>query len=278
MRKAAHFGRGSFTYVGSTSEVSEQMENLFRKLESPALAEIEVWWEDEAAEFYPSRMPDLYVGEPLILTALLPNGPGGVELTGSSGASSWETSLSVCSAVEGNRPPCSPPLARGDDRTEGLSEGEDVCPPSLPRRGSGGGNSTSTCSASNLTGDFLGDFDLPAPDTLGIAKLWARRKIDLLMDSLVEGVDRQTVRDAVVALGLEHHLVTQYTSLVAVDVTPTSPLAGGETRNVPANAPYGSAATLPRTATPAALYGLIALLLFAVALVLRPNAEMRCER
>jgi Ca-activated chloride channel family protein len=119
---------------------------------------------------------------------------------------------------------------------------------------------------------------MPTPNALGIAKLWARRKIDAVTDSLIEGADAQQVRDTVVALGLEHHLVTQYTSLVAVDVTPTSPVAGGETRNVPANAPYGSTATLPRTATPATLYALISLMLLATALILRPREATRCER
>jgi hypothetical protein len=285
-------------------------------LESPALAEIDVWWEDEAAESYPSRTPDLYVGEPLVLTALLPNGPGGVELTGYRGSSSWETSLSVCrkTGEVAGRPYCSPPfvtdcrlsrfsrarararnrnrqsrprlsqdfendcehehrfaeharekidrLVSEDDPIDGLSEGAEVCSP---------------CIASNPSGDLLSDLDLPAPHSLGIAKLWARRKIDTITDSLVEGADPQTVRDAVVVLGLEHHLVTQYTSLVAVDVTPTSPVGGGDTRNVPANAPHGSIVTLPRTATPAALYGLISLLLCAAALILRPREAMRTE-
>jgi Ca-activated chloride channel family protein len=119
---------------------------------------------------------------------------------------------------------------------------------------------------------------LPSPDALGIAKLWARRKIDTITDSLIEGVEPQAVRDAVVALGLEHHLVTQYTSLVAVDVTPTSPARGGDTRNVPVNAPHGSLVALPRTATPATLHALISLLLLVAALTLRPREATRNER
>lgn len=153
-----------------------------------------------------------------------------------------------------------------------------MCSPFLRRRGAGGGDPTSSCIASNLSDDFPGDFDLPSPDALGIAKLWARRKIDTITDSLIEGVEPQAVRDAVVALGLEHHLVTQYTSLVAVDVTPTSPARGGDTRNVPVNAPHGSLVALPRTATPATLHALISLLLLVAALILRPREATRNER
>ena len=33
MRKAAEFGRGTFTHIGSTSEVKAQMDAIFRKLD-----------------------------------------------------------------------------------------------------------------------------------------------------------------------------------------------------------------------------------------------------
>jgi Ca-activated chloride channel family protein len=280
MRKAAQFGRGTFTYVGSTLEVSEQMENLFRKLETPALAEIDVRWDDEAAEFYPQRVPDLYSGEPLVVTALLPNGRGGIELTGFRGGFSWETSVDVCGGKRGAvAPGRSPgnefPGSVNQSRLEPTEIGElespsGDFPTTQPGNEFPGG---ATCLGLDQTTDFVGDSNIPAPDTLGIAKLWARRKIESITDSMIEGVDAQSMRNAVVALGLEHHLVTQYTSLVAVDVTPTSPAAGGESRNVPVNRPHGSTATLPRTATPATLYALIALVLLAAALMLRPGSD-----
>ena len=42
MTKAAEFGRGTFTYVGSPTEVGEKMGSLFRKLESPVLTDVRV--------------------------------------------------------------------------------------------------------------------------------------------------------------------------------------------------------------------------------------------
>jgi Ca-activated chloride channel family protein len=81
----------------------------------------------------------------------------------------------------------------------------------------------------------------PAAGTLkgsGIDKLWARRKIQGLTDSLREGGDSEAVRRAVVELGLRHHLVTDYTSLVAVDAAATAPRgARPVTRVVPVNPP-----------------------------------------
>jgi Ca-activated chloride channel family protein len=74
----------------------------------------------------------------------------------------------------------------------------------------------------------------------GVGALWARSKIAALSDGLYEGVDRETVKRAVVEVALAHHLVSAYTSLVAVDVTPSRP--GGtdlSTREVPLNLPAG---------------------------------------
>ncbi|WP_419174216.1 marine proteobacterial sortase target protein [Desulfosediminicola sp.] len=51
----------------------------------------------------------------------------------------------------------------------------------------------------------------------GIATLWARKKIADEMESLALGKDENEVRQAILETALEHHLVSKYTSLVAVD-------------------------------------------------------------
>ena len=97
----------------------------------------------------------------------------------------------------------------------------------------------------------------------GSEKLWARKRIESLMDSLVEGADADRVRSEVIALGLRHHLVSKFTSLVAVDVTPSVP--AGVTpapRRLPVNLPAGWSyervfGALPGTATPAPLWRLL---------------------
>src|SRR5262249_56598355 len=63
-----------------------------------------------------------------------------------------------------------------------------------------------------------------AAEGKGLSKLWARRKID---DAEVARTLRQaSPEDAdktILALALEHQLVTRLTSLVAVDKTPSRP-------------------------------------------------------
>ena len=74
----------------------------------------------------------------------------------------------------------------------------------------------------------------------GIATVWARHKIESLMDLFHEGAREEEVREQVLAVALEHQLVSKYTSLVAVDVTPTRPLDEElDTRAVAVNLPDG---------------------------------------
>ncbi|HUQ53159.1 MAG TPA: marine proteobacterial sortase target protein, partial [Gammaproteobacteria bacterium] len=157
MRKAAQFGRGTFTHIGNVNDVAEKMTALFDKIEHVALSNVVVDW-PEAVELYPHEIPDLYAGEPLVVAASFPARPDKPLLTtayGQAGGLPWRQ-----------------PVA-------GM-------PSELP----------------------------------GIATLWARRKIETLLDSRVAGTDEALIRKLVVATALEHHLVSPYTSLVAVDKTP----------------------------------------------------------
>jgi len=52
---------------------------------------------------------------------------------------------------------------------------------------------------------------------------WARAKIASLLDRRRSGSSDDEVRHAVVELALAYHLVSPYTSLVAIDVTPVRP-------------------------------------------------------
>ena len=204
-------GRGTFTYIGDVAEVGEKMGALFAKLEHPVLSDIVVEWpKSVVAEMYPKKLPDLYLGEPVILSA----------------------------------------------RVEGLLAGKVVV------RGQSGGEPWST------------KFDLKyAHEGEGMGVLWARRKIESLTDSLQDGADKERVREDVVDIALKHHLVSRYTSLVAIDVTPARP--DGEpldSQALPVNLPHGwdhdaVFGSLPRTATPAPLHMMLALLLATLALL-----------
>lgn len=112
------------------------------------------------------------------------------------------------------------------------------------------------------------ELTLPAPGTSeGIAKLWGRSKIESLMDHLSDGSDPNGVEAAVIAVALQHHLVSQYTSLVAVDQTPQglNPTCKPEALPVDNAVQDQEAGTLPQTATPAALMLMIGMALVVVA-------------
>ncbi len=103
MREAAEFGRGTFTYIGAVDEVGERMEALFQKLENPALTDLSLslaGLEDLEAETYPSRLPDLYAGEPVTFAMRLRETAlealeGEIILEGKEGGAPWQRTLSL---------------------------------------------------------------------------------------------------------------------------------------------------------------------------------------
>ena len=71
--------------------------------------------------------------------------------------------------------------------------------------------------------------------------------------------DKTLLRQSIVNLALKHHLVSRYTSLVAVDITPVRPDAQQlQTHvlktNLPHDMQYEAIFGWPQTATPATLY------------------------
>jgi Ca-activated chloride channel family protein len=109
-----------------------------------------------------------------------------------------------------------------------------------------------------------------------LASEWGRRRIAGLMTRLHDAENdetRQALRDEVVSAGLAYHLVSRYTSLVAVDVTPArkqnEPLKQHSLQtNLPKGWSYDHVFGLPQTATPAAMHlmaGLLLLLLASIA-------------
>jgi Ca-activated chloride channel family protein len=112
----------------------------------------------------------------------------------------------------------------------------------------------------------------------GIAVLWARKKIRRLMDSLASGAAPEEVKKEVTTLALGNHLVSRYTSLVAVEKKISRPKNSPlQTSKQPINLPAGWQhntifAGQAATATPAAmLLGIGLLLLIFAGLIIRKN-------
>jgi len=64
------------------------------------------------------------------------------------------------------------------------------------------------------------DAAAPGPGGDNLAKLWARKKIEALEDSLMFGADPELTQLEITRLALDYGLLTRHTSLVAVDKTP----------------------------------------------------------
>jgi Ca-activated chloride channel family protein len=213
MERAARFGRGTFTYVGRIEEVGEKMGSLFQKLESPVLTELAVGWADPGVEVWPARVPDLYLGEPMVIAARLPRPGQKVSLSGKTGGAPWQFEVPVGGGAKGR----------------------------------------------------------------GIAKLWAKEKITALGDSRSDGADREEVKRSIIAVALQHQLVSEFTSLVAVDKEPSRPAEVSPARGpvaVPTAAPAGAAiaASMPKGGTESNLA------LLAGALLLLSGVALSVER
>jgi Ca-activated chloride channel homolog len=214
MRQAARMGRGTFTYIGSPLQVQGRMDALFRKLEAPVLTGVRLELDGAGdAEVLPAPIPDLYAGEPVVVTLRARALPDEAIVRGRLGATPWASRVSLRQAATG----------------------------------------------------------------AGLSTHWARAKIETLLDQRGAGAVNDAVRHAVLDVALRHHLVSRYTSLVAVDVTPARPGDAGLTRhalatNLPHGWQYEAVFGLGQGATPAPWHlriGLAALLLaagFAVAL------------
>ncbi len=118
--------------------------------------------------------------------------------------------------------------------------------------------------------------------SVGVGALWARARIAELLDQLRRGADADVTRAAAVETALAHHLVSKYTSLVAVDKTPLRPAGDPLTSRAVANLmPHGqngsATAGFPATATNAENLRLTgaALLLLALALLVGPDIRRR---
>ncbi|MGI1680136.1 MAG: marine proteobacterial sortase target protein [Cellvibrionaceae bacterium] len=69
MERAAESGQGTFTYISTQSDINKGMSDLFYKLKSPIMTDIKINFKSLNADIYPKHTPDLYAGEPLIISS-----------------------------------------------------------------------------------------------------------------------------------------------------------------------------------------------------------------
>lgn len=157
MNKAALIGRGTYTNIAKLNEVDSTMNELFLKITSPSLTDIQVEW-NTTAEQNPRVIPDLYSDQPVLVTAKLEK---------------FDTNIAL----------------------------------------SGFQNKNTFSKVFNMNKDGQSN---------GIAKLWARNQIEDLTDDymLNTEADNSLLQEQITQLSLKYHLVSPFTSLVAVDKNP----------------------------------------------------------
>jgi Ca-activated chloride channel family protein len=109
-----------------------------------------------------------------------------------------------------------------------------------------------------------------APSRDGLSIHWARQKIASLMDRKSHEGSVGSIRQSVLDLALAHHLISPYTSLVAVDTEPIRPSDASLTThaletNLPEGQHYQAIFGLPRTATNGPRHLLIGLMALTIA-------------
>ncbi|MDT8282654.1 MAG: marine proteobacterial sortase target protein, partial [Gammaproteobacteria bacterium] len=92
MRKAANIGRGTFTYIGDVNEVRQKIVSLFKKLETPALINIQLDLDRDRYEVYPNIIPDLYAGETATILIKGRSLPDNISIKGDYGNIEWQHS------------------------------------------------------------------------------------------------------------------------------------------------------------------------------------------
>ncbi|MEX2474630.1 marine proteobacterial sortase target protein [Marinobacter sp.] len=104
MRQAARYGRGSYTAISDDNDVAGPLNDLFAKMQSPVLTDIEVDLSDASAspEAYPARPGDLFAGEPLVQVIRGVGDGGGLGVSGRlPDGSRWQTALDLSGAAPG---------------------------------------------------------------------------------------------------------------------------------------------------------------------------------
>ena len=109
----------------------------------------------------------------------------------------------------------------------------------------------------SVAGGWAADLELDSSTASeGVGALWARARIGALADQERRGGNAEELRAGILETALTHHLVSKYTSLIAVDKTPVRPASDPlSSEQVPNLMPYGQSMNavfgFPATATSA---------------------------
>jgi len=207
MRKAAQFGRGSYTYIGKVNEVKLKMSSLLEKISRPVLRNIAIQFQPlhlGSIEQYPKKIPDLYYGDPLVIAFKTAMMPQSMQVFGEQATKSWHQEISLAEQYESK----------------------------------------------------------------GITPIWARAKIEDLLDGLVTGKSTQQVKNKVVTTSLLHQVMSPYTSFIAIE----------QENNLTDSNEAKKATPFPKTATGWQLPFISGVLLLLLSLVMQARRAIKITK
>lgn len=154
----AREGRGTAAYLGLSDSADAVMGFYFDRISRPALTDLVIDWNGmHAVDVYPGRLPDLFVGRPVVVTG----------------------------------------------KYEGAAR-------DIAVRGRAGGGKPLSVSIAAVP---------PSTDRASLRSLWARLRIDDLASRELAGDAGPQLARAILDTALEHGLMSQYTSFIAVDAS-----------------------------------------------------------
>ena len=87
MNRMAKMGNGAVAYLSLNDSGADVMDDFFERISHPALTDLKIDWGGmQVTEVYPERVPDLFVGRPVIVTGRYAGTPSGtIRVTGEVG-------------------------------------------------------------------------------------------------------------------------------------------------------------------------------------------------
>ncbi|MCP4709209.1 MAG: VWA domain-containing protein [Planctomycetes bacterium] len=97
LERMAYMGKGAVAYIGLNDSAAAVVDEFYDRISHPALADIQIDWGDMiVSDVYPSRISDLFIGRPVIVTGRY-NGDGNtsIRINGNAGGRDQQITIPV---------------------------------------------------------------------------------------------------------------------------------------------------------------------------------------
>jgi Ca-activated chloride channel family protein len=100
MARMANMGRGTYTNIGSSDEVTPKMAALLDTLRRPAVQDVRISVNGTRIDLAPRVLPDIYAGQSLVVLGRTDRLQGTMTVSGRIGARQWTSTLDLAQAID----------------------------------------------------------------------------------------------------------------------------------------------------------------------------------